>query len=102
MSGKRTQLREQKERQRRLRITRQKLAESKRRIARRNEHKVLDNSAPVFTARSVRFEIADRTRATCYGGLGLIHPMAHQCGLVHAIDRRLADNYFLESRWGAG
>ena len=90
MSGKRTQLRQQKERQRRLRITRQKLAESKRRIARRNEHKVLDNSAPVFTARSVRFEIADRTRATCYGGLGLIHPMAHQCGLVHAIDRRLA------------
>ena len=89
MSGKRTQLPEQKERQRRLRITRQKLAESKRRIAQRNEHKVLDNSAPVFTARSVRFEIADRTRATCYGGLGLIHPMAHQCGLVHAIDRRL-------------
>lgn len=48
-----------------------------------------DNSAPVFTMRTVRFEISDRTQATCYGRLGLIHPLAHQSGLVGAIDRRL-------------
>jgi len=89
VSVKRTQLRQQKERQQRLGITRQKLAESKRRIVQRNEHQVWANSAPMFTARSVRFEIADRTSATCYGGLGLIHPLAHQRGLVQAIDRRL-------------
>ena len=77
------------ERQRRLRITRKKLAESKRRITERNKHKVRDNSAPVFSMRAVQFQIADRTQATCYGGLGLIHPLAHQCGLVAAIDRRL-------------
>jgi hypothetical protein len=43
----------------------------------------------MMTTRTVRFEIADRTRATCYGGLGLIHPLAHQSGLVNSIDRRL-------------
>ena len=89
MSKSKTGKRQAKERQRRLRITRKKLAESKRRIDKRNEHKVGDNSAPVFTMRTVRFEIADRTQATCYGGLGLIHPLAHQSGLVSAIDKRL-------------
>ena len=89
MSKSKTRTRQQKRLQRRLKITRKKLAESKRRITERNKHKVKDNSAPVMTTRTVRFEIADRTRATCYGGLGLIHPLAHQSGLVNAIDRRL-------------
>ena len=89
MSHSQARKQQTKERQRRLRITRKKLAESQRRITKRNEHKVKDNSAPMFTMRTVRFEIADRTQATCFGGLGLIHPLAHQCGLVSAIDRRL-------------
>ena len=89
MSKFKTRPRQQRRRQRRLKITLKKLAESKRRITERNKHKVNDNSAPMMTTRTVRFEIADRTRATCYGGLGLIHPLAHQSGLVNAIDRRL-------------
>ena len=89
MSKSKTRKREVKQRQRRLRITRKKLAESKRRITERNKHKVGDNTSPMFSMRSVRFEIADRTQATSYGGLSLIHALAHQCGLVDAIDRRL-------------
>jgi len=89
VSNSKTRKKQTKALQRRMKITRKKLAESKRRIDKRNEHKVRDNSAPVFTMRTVRFEIADRTQATCYGGLGLIHPLAHQSGLVSAIDRRL-------------
>jgi len=89
VSNSKTRKQQTKALQRRMKITRKKLAESKRRINERNEHKVRDNSAPVFTMRTVRFEIADRTQATCYGGLGLIHPLAHQSGLVSAIDQRV-------------
>lgn len=89
MSKSKTRKQQTKALQRRMKITRKKLAESKRRIDKRNEHKVRDNSAPVFTMRTVRFEFSDRTQATCYGGLGFIHPLAHQSGLVNAIDQRL-------------
>lgn len=89
MSRSKSRKRQGKQLARRLRITRRKVAECKRRMARRNEHKVKNSSAPVMTTRSVRFEFSERTRAMCYGGLGLIHPLAHQTGLVSAIDDRL-------------
>ena len=90
MSKSTARKRQQKSQTHRLRITRKKLVESKRRITERNQHKVRDNSAPVMSMWAVRFEIADRTQAPTYGGLRLMHPLAHQCGLVRALDQSLA------------
>lgn len=48
-----------------------------------------DVSRPVFTDKKICFELSHRTRAINYGGIGLIHTLAHQSGLVEAIDRHL-------------
>jgi Transposase DDE domain group 1 len=69
---------------------RRQLANRKRRIQRR-----LDKSAgpgchrPVFTASDIHYEIAERTRGLSSGGIGAIHALARQVGLIDAIDRRL-------------
>jgi hypothetical protein len=65
----------------------QKLAQSKRRIDRRlDKTKLGDCHNPVFTAHNIHYEIGNRTHATCYGGLGAIHTLAHDIGLIDAID----------------
>lgn len=43
----------------------------------------------MFTAHHVRYEIADRQRGVSHGGIGAIHTMARQIGLIDAIDDRL-------------
>ena len=43
----------------------------------------------MFTASDIHFEIADRARGIASGGIGAIHALARQIGLVEAIDRRL-------------
>jgi len=69
---------------------RRKLAHRKRRIERR-----LDKAnrtgchQPMFTARNIDYEIADRCRGMGSGGIGAIHVLARQVGLIDAIDRRL-------------
>ena len=69
---------------------RQKLANGKRRILRR-----LDKSdyrgceQPMFTARNINYEIADRVHAMTYGGIGALHLLARQIGLIDAINERL-------------
>ncbi len=69
---------------------RQQLANCKRRIARRLDKANLGGShQPVFTARDIHYEIANRTRAISSGGIGAIHALARQVGLIDAIDRRL-------------
>ena len=68
----------------------QKLAHSKRRIDRRLDKTKLGNcSQPVFTAHNIHYEIGNRTRATCYGGLGALHTLAREIGLIDAIDHDL-------------
>lgn len=44
----------------------------------------------------MRYQMADRNSATCYGGIGLAHAMARQSGLADAIDRcvELLHNHF--------
>jgi hypothetical protein len=37
----------------------------------------------------VRYEMADRTRATAHGGIALVHAVAHASGLVEKIDERV-------------
>ena len=43
----------------------------------------------MFTARNIRYELADRVRGLGPGGIGAIHLLARKTGLVKAIDRRL-------------
>ena len=69
---------------------RQKLANGKRRLLRR-----LDKSdyrgceQPMFTARNIHYQIADRVHAMTYGGIGALHLLARQIGLIDAINERL-------------
>ena len=46
---------------------------------------------PVFRAGHLRFQMADRTRGFAYGGLGAMHLLAQQTGLVQAM-RMPVDN----------
>jgi hypothetical protein len=43
----------------------------------------------MFTARDLHYEISDRARGIAAGGIGAIHALAHELGLIDAIDRRL-------------
>jgi hypothetical protein len=66
------------------------LANSKRRIERRlDKHDLRGMEQPMFTASNIHYEIADRTRAFSHGGIGAIHVLARQLGLIDAIDERL-------------
>jgi len=46
-------------------------------------------SQPMFSASNIQYELADRTRAISYGGIGLIHKLARESGLIDAIDEKL-------------
>ena len=81
--------RQRKGRKRRMKIARQKIAERRRRIRQRLKHQAEDRDEPMFRARNIQFEFADRTQAICYGGIGLMHALARECGLIEAIDRNV-------------
>ena len=89
MNHRRSEKRQRKARQRRILIARQKIAERKRSIHKRIEHKAEERDEPMFRARNIQFEVADRTRSICYGGIGLMHTLARECGLIEAIDRNV-------------
>lgn len=72
-----------------MKMARQKAAERKRNVEQRIKHKAEDPDAPMFRARNIQFQVADRIQAISYGGIGLIHSLAQQSGLRDAIDRRL-------------
>src|SRR5215203_5477391 len=62
----------------------------KRRIDRRlDKHDLRGMERPMFTATNIHYEIADRTRGLSHGGIGAIHALARQIGLIDAIDRHL-------------
>jgi Transposase DDE domain group 1 len=69
---------------------RRQLRNRKRRIERRlDQTKVTGCSKPMFTARNIHYEFADRSRGTAHGGIGAIHALARHIGLIDAIDDRL-------------
>ncbi len=69
---------------------RRKLLARKRRIERRLDKTNRERcSRPMFTARTIDYEIANRCRGIASGGIGAIHALAHRVGLIDAIDRRL-------------
>jgi hypothetical protein len=69
---------------------RRQLAARKRRIARRIKNQPgLERRQPMMAASNIHYEITDRTRAIAPGGIGAIHLMARNIGLVHDIDENL-------------
>lgn len=70
--------------------TRKKLASCKRKIRHRlREMFWEDQPNPMFSASNIHYELADRTRGIDCGGIGAIHLLARQTGLIDAIDRKL-------------
>jgi hypothetical protein len=72
-------------------ISAQVVAERKRSIERRLRRDRFVNGFehPVLSASNIEYELAERTKAITYGGIGLIHMLARESGLVRAIDQRL-------------
>jgi hypothetical protein len=48
-----------------------------------------EQSKPMFTARNIEYEMAEKMRAIDCGGLGAFHMLARRTGLIPAIDERL-------------
>jgi hypothetical protein len=66
------------------------LRNRKRRIEYRLRHRDWPpQDKPMFTARNIQYELADKTRGLGVGGIGLMHLLARRVGLIEAIDRRL-------------
>lgn len=66
------------------------LRNRKRRIEYRLRHRDWPNQdKPMFSARNIQYELADKTRGLGSGGIGLMHLLARRVGLIEAIDRRL-------------
>ena len=71
-------------------ISPEQIESRKRSIAERLNRGVPDDtSQPMFSASNIHFELAERTHAISYGGIGLIHRLAQETGLVEAIDNNL-------------
>jgi hypothetical protein len=71
-------------------IIRRKLANGKRRIERRLDKTAIPKlDQPMFTARNIHYEVADRVRGLAHGGIGAMHLLARRIGLIDAIDQRL-------------
>jgi len=68
----------------------QKLSNRKRRIQYRlRERAWAPQDQPMFAARNIHYELADRVRGLGPGGIGLLHYLARRIGLIDALDRRL-------------
>lgn len=68
----------------------QKLARRKRRIERRLRPRTWKSQAmPMFRARTIQYEHSDRVRGLASGGIGAMHLLAQQTGLVAAIDQHV-------------
>ncbi len=66
------------------------VAAHKRRIEKRLSLGIPDDcSRPMFSASNIDYELSGRTRAIPHGGIGLIHTLARESGLIDAIDRNL-------------
>jgi hypothetical protein len=72
------------------RSRRKKLEKRKRRIEKRLEQRQWpEQEQPMFQASNIEYDVADRTRALDVGGIGAIHLLARQTGLIEAIDEKL-------------
>ncbi len=70
--------------------TTQKLLRRKRRIQRRLARRMdRPREKPMFAASNIHYELAERDRGLSCGGIGVIHLLAVQTGLIQALDKRL-------------
>jgi hypothetical protein len=70
--------------------TQQKLFRRKRRIARRLARRQCRPRAnPMLSARNIHYQVADRARGLGCGGIGVIHQVARQTGLIDVIDKNV-------------
>jgi hypothetical protein len=58
-------------------------------MARRIRHDHRPSAAPMLAASTIHYELSRRDRGIACGGIGAVHLLARNCGLVEAIDRRL-------------
>lgn len=66
------------------------LRKKKRKIAKRLKRKQWeDQERPMFTAKNIHYEIAEKGQAIACGGIGAIHQMVIRSGLVKEIDENL-------------
>ncbi len=61
---------------------------------RRNQYRLRDiewedQPHPMFAARNIKYDLADKTRGLACGEIGAMHALAKQSGLIDAIDHRL-------------
>jgi len=68
---------------------RRRLAAAKRRIERRLQRGGGNRGRPMFIAKGVSYELAERVRGITTGGIGLVQRLAEESGLVEAIDRHV-------------
>ena len=67
-----------------------KLINRQRRIQRRlRERQWAPQDRPMFAAGNITYALADKTRGLAAGGIGAVHLLARQTGLIDAIDARL-------------
>jgi hypothetical protein len=65
------------------------LRQAKHRIERRLDGPRIDQGKPMFAALNIRVELADKIRGIATGGIGVVHRLAQEIGLIDALDRRL-------------
>ncbi len=58
----------------------------KRRIERRLHRSTGNHGKPMFGASNIHYELAEKTRGICMGGIGTVHQLAKKIGLIDAID----------------
>jgi len=66
------------------------IEKQKRKLNRRLKHRIPDDvSKPMFKATNIKYELADKTQAMSYGGIGLMHKLVQNIGLIDSIDNHL-------------
>lgn len=86
----RTEKRRRRKAAERKRIRNRRVENRKRRIERRLGRGLPEDlERPMFRGGNVQYEMAARTRGLAHGGIGLIHEIARESGLIEAIDNNV-------------
>ena len=67
----------------------QMIASRKRRIAQRIRHDPRPSAVPMLAASNIHYELSAKDRGLACGGIGAVHLLARNCGLIDVLDRKL-------------
>ena len=74
----------------RKRKLQQRIDKQQRQLHRRLDHRLPEDvSQPMFKAGRIKYELADKTQAMIYGGIGLVNKMVKRIGLAESINKHL-------------